>query len=83
MLSIDLGRERTPEDWGWCEFNPNIDIRWQPAGDGSYELQVLRGPKHVVAVENLPDVRGYATQDLWSPHPTKPGLWKMYVHGAC
>ena len=29
-----------------------------------------------LAVENLPDVKGYATSDLWVKHPTK-NLWKM------
>ena len=33
--------------------------------------------KYAVAVENLPDVRGYATSDLFIPHPTREGLWKM------
>ena len=28
---------------------------------------------------NLPDVEGYATSDLFEPHPTKDGLWKMLV----
>lgn len=28
---------------------------------------------------NLPDVQGYASNDLWEPHPTKPGFWRMYV----
>ena len=32
---------------------------------------------HHPAIENLPDTRGYATNDLFIPHPTKKGLWKM------
>lgn len=35
--------------------------------------------KHQVAIENLSDVKGYATADLWVPHPTKSYLWKMYT----
>ena len=31
-----------------------------------------------MAVENLPDTRGYATSDLFVRHPTKDYLWKMY-----
>lgn len=30
-----------------------------------------------MSVANLSDVRGYASSDLWTPHPTKAGLWKM------
>ena len=33
---------------------------------------------HHLAVENLPDVKGYATSDLWVLHPTKPDFWKMF-----
>jgi hypothetical protein len=79
FVSDHNGKHLAPEDWAWCEINPNVDVRWRPAEDGTFELEVLRGLKHVVSVENLPDVRGYATQDLWEPHPTKPGLWRMYV----
>ncbi|KAF7965726.1 hypothetical protein HWV62_42156 [Athelia sp. TMB] len=32
---------------------------------------------HTTSVANLPDVRGYASSDLWTPHPTKAGLWKI------
>ncbi|TCD62141.1 hypothetical protein EIP91_007293 [Steccherinum ochraceum] len=30
-----------------------------------------------MAVENLEDVRGYATSDVFTPHPTRPGLWRI------
>lgn len=36
-----------------------------------------RSENYFPAIENLPDVRGYATNDLFIPHPTKKGLWKM------
>ncbi|KAE9382787.1 NAD(P)-binding protein, partial [Gymnopus androsaceus JB14] len=32
---------------------------------------------HHVAIENLPDVSGYSTSDLFEPHPTIPNLWKI------
>ena len=35
-----------------------------------------------MAIENLPDVKGYATADLFIKHPTK-NLWKMSVCSAC
>ena len=34
-------------------------------------------------MENLPDVKGYATSDLFIPHPTKEGLWRMCVWLLC
>lgn len=27
-------------------------------------------------MHNLPDVLGFATRDLFVPHPTQPGLWR-------
>jgi hypothetical protein len=30
-----------------------------------------------LAVYNVPEEKAYATSDLFEPHPTKPGLWKM------
>ena len=32
--------------------------------------------RHYMAVENLPDVKGYATLDVFVKHPTKD-LWRM------
>lgn len=36
-------------------------------------------PTHQVSVENLPDVKGYASSDAFLKHPTIPGLYKVYV----
>lgn len=32
---------------------------------------------HQPAVENLHDIRGYSTSDLFELHPTKKGLWRV------
>ncbi|KAG2030449.1 hypothetical protein BDR03DRAFT_878261, partial [Suillus americanus] len=71
---------RSPVDqkfWEWLRFGPNSKIRWDPQGDDTYECQVLTTPTHQVSVENLPDVKGYATSDLFIKHPTIEGLWKI------
>ncbi|KAF9060301.1 acetyl-CoA synthetase-like protein [Rhodocollybia butyracea] len=65
------------EDWGWFRYPEAQHIRWIPQGDGTHELQLLNSDTFRVAVDNLQDVSGYATSDLWTPHPTKPGLWKI------
>lgn len=31
-------------------------------------------------MENMPHIKGYATSDTFEPHPTKEGLWRMYVN---
>ncbi|KAG1835812.1 putative aminoadipate reductase [Suillus subalutaceus] len=50
---------------------------WAPQDDGTYECQVLTNPTHQVSVENLSDVKGYATSDVFVKHPTIEGLWKI------
>ncbi|KAF7798276.1 hypothetical protein EIP86_009494 [Pleurotus ostreatoroseus] len=68
---------RAPQDWEWLQMNPRYTLRWIPQGDGTYELHVLASEKHTLSIMNLPDVEGYATSDLFEPHPTKDGLWKI------
>ncbi|KAG1779119.1 putative aminoadipate reductase [Suillus placidus] len=63
--------------WEWVRFGPNSKIRWTPQDDGTYECQVLTTPTHQVSVENLPDVKGYTTSDVFIKHPTIEGLWKI------
>ncbi|KIJ16134.1 hypothetical protein PAXINDRAFT_76105 [Paxillus involutus ATCC 200175] len=62
-------------DWGSVRVADDIKVRWAPQGDDTYECQVLSTENNRVAVENLPDVRGYATGDLFVKHPTKD-MWK-------
>ncbi|KAG6860000.1 hypothetical protein C0995_000687 [Termitomyces sp. Mi166 len=72
---------KDPGDWEYMQFQDHMNIRWVPQGDGSFECQFLSNKKHETMLNNLPDVPGYATSDLWRPHPTKKGLWKI-VQGA-
>ncbi|KAF8971811.1 hypothetical protein BDZ97DRAFT_1913708 [Flammula alnicola] len=65
------------EDWEYMEFGARYNVRWVPQGDGTYECQILTNDALHVSVENLPDVKGYATSDLFIPHPTKDYLWKI------
>ncbi|KAF7314832.1 Non-canonical non-ribosomal peptide synthetase FUB8 [Mycena kentingensis (nom. inval.)] len=68
---------RAEEGWEWLRFGSKHKIRWKDQGDGTFECQILTTDEHHLCVENLPDVRGYATSDLWVPHPTKKDLWKI------
>ncbi|KAE9406881.1 acetyl-CoA synthetase-like protein [Gymnopus androsaceus JB14] len=69
------------ETWQYFEFREGTNIRWVAQGDGTYEAQFLTSETHHVAIENLPDIPGYSTSDLFEPHPTIPNLWKI-VSGA-
>ncbi|KAJ7625813.1 putative nonribosomal peptide synthetase [Roridomyces roridus] len=65
-------------EWAWLRFSDRVHVRWMPQGDGTFECQFLTTPEtHQVAVENLPDTKGYSTKDLFERHPTKPDLFKI------
>jgi hypothetical protein len=72
-------------DWAWMRFPDITHTRWVAQGDESnaVELHILAHDKHDPAVHNLHDVRGYATKDLFIPHPEKPGLYRMCVLIPC
>ncbi|KAJ3997443.1 hypothetical protein F5050DRAFT_1419742 [Lentinula boryana] len=66
-----------PENWSYAEFSDKCTIRWAPQGDGTFEAQFLTTDLHHPAVENIPDVKGYTTSDIFVPHPTNPNKWKI------
>ncbi|KAJ7496400.1 putative aminoadipate reductase [Mycena latifolia] len=69
-----------PEDeaeWAWMRFSDGVKLRWEPQGEGTFECHILTSEHHNLCVENLPDVRGYATSDLWVNHAHKKHLWKI------
>ncbi|KAG6852048.1 hypothetical protein C0991_003596 [Blastosporella zonata] len=72
-----IPRPGDESEWAYMEFSKRSKVRWVPQGDGTYECQFLTTETHSLPIENLPDVRGYATSDLWEPHPTKEYLWKI------
>ncbi|KAJ7077669.1 putative aminoadipate reductase, partial [Mycena belliarum] len=64
-------------EWEWFRFSSKVKLRWMPQGDGTYECQVLHTEDYNLSVANLPDIRGYATSDLFVNHPQKKHLWKI------
>ncbi|KAJ7488851.1 putative aminoadipate reductase [Mycena latifolia] len=72
QAEIDAG------EWSWIRFSDRVNVRWMPQGDGTFECQFLTVPEtHQISVENLPDVKGYSTKDLFERHPTKPDLYRI------
>ncbi|KAJ7865231.1 putative aminoadipate reductase [Mycena leptocephala] len=70
--------EEDAGEWAWMRFSPRVNVRWVPLGDGTFECQFLTIPEtHQLSVENLPDVRGYSTKDVFERHPTKPDLYRI------
>ncbi|KIJ58231.1 hypothetical protein HYDPIDRAFT_34379 [Hydnomerulius pinastri MD-312] len=76
-VEIPDRRDITDGDWLWMRFSDELKLRWVPQGDNTYELQVLTTETNQMAVENLPDVKGYATSDVFLKHPTKRNMWKI------
>ncbi|KAG2158598.1 putative aminoadipate reductase [Suillus bovinus] len=63
--------------WQWVEFSDTVNIRWASHDLDLYECQILRSDRLQPSIENLPDVQGYATNDLFVRHPTQRHLWKI------
>ncbi|KAF8995049.1 hypothetical protein BDQ17DRAFT_1430659 [Cyathus striatus] len=68
-------------DWEYMSINPHCNAKFIPEGNELYHMILVRQPTHVLYVINAKHEGqdAYATGDLYSPHPTKPGFWK--VHG--
>jgi len=49
-----------------CHITPLIPHDLQP------------GPEDSPAAINHENPRGFATNDIWVPHPTKPNMWKYH-----
>ncbi|KAF9008146.1 acetyl-CoA synthetase-like protein [Hymenopellis radicata] len=79
--SIEVFRdiEQRLKDWRYVSFNKHVTLRLIPQTGSTdvFELQILTTPSHQPAIENLPDVAGYATHDIVKAHPTSPGLWRV------
>ncbi|KAJ7624518.1 Alpha/Beta hydrolase protein [Roridomyces roridus] len=69
--------EEDAKDWAWFRVADQVNARWDPQGDGTFECQILATETHLPSVLNLSDVQGYATSDLCVNHPTKKHLWRI------
>lgn len=67
-------------DWEYFEWNPNYHTRMDACGDDGklHELVILRGETREIQgiFHTFPDLMEYRTKDLFSPHPTRLGLWR-------
>ncbi|KAJ3731308.1 putative aminoadipate reductase [Lentinula guzmanii] len=75
VTSLKFTEDRN--EWQWHRFSEKVDVGWLSQGDGTFECRFLAVESHSLAVENMTNPRGYATSDLFAPHPTKEGLWKV------
>ncbi|KAJ7782239.1 putative aminoadipate reductase [Mycena maculata] len=69
--------EEDAKEWAWFRLPDQVKVRWVPQGDGTFECHILTWENHQPSVENLDDIRGYATSDLCINHPQKKHLWRI------
>ncbi|KAL1660867.1 hypothetical protein GGF50DRAFT_118539 [Schizophyllum commune] len=67
------------KEWSWIEIDTNASLEWEKQSDGTEELIIpaIAGHWHQPAVLNMEGRPGYATNDLFIRHPTKPYLRKV------
>ncbi|TFK79675.1 acetyl-CoA synthetase-like protein [Polyporus arcularius HHB13444] len=78
-LVNNFNRTNPGKNWAWWEPNPDAELVFSPAGDGTYEVIVLSPADIPLPKTNttIGDREAYATSDLVIPHPTRPGTWKI------
>ncbi|KAI0070731.1 acetyl-CoA synthetase-like protein, partial [Panus rudis PR-1116 ss-1] len=67
-------------DWNYFKFPEGIETRFAWDDNGNAEVLLLPGKFLIPCVLNtvVDGIDAYASNDLLSPHPTKPGYWRIY-----
>ncbi|KAF8645464.1 hypothetical protein AX16_007810 [Volvariella volvacea WC 439] len=67
------------KDWEYIGINPHSAAEFVPQGDGTFEMILLGKPITELSIKNAKyqGYDAYATRDLFIPHPTKAGLWRI------
>ena len=67
------------EDWKYVNIHPDTGVEFEHCSDDLYELCLVRNPRiesYQPVFKLYPDLQKFRSDDLFSRHPTKPGLWK-------
>ena len=67
------------EDWEYHRFSSHLGAEFRYRWDDLYDMFIVRDPKLDLGqgvFATFPNLREYTAQDLYSKHPTKPGLWR-------
>lgn len=67
------------QDWDYFKFQPHAGVEFEPRADGLYELVFVRRPECAMQPIFIafPELDRFETKDIWSPHPSRKGLWKV------
>ena len=66
------------EDWKYMHPHPMANIKFRPSMEGCFEAVIVRNPDfddEQPVFKLFHDLKEFSTKDLWTPHPSKPGLW--------
>ena len=69
-------------EWSYMEWNPFEEVDMQPSIEGASEMVLHQHPKFFKRrslYHNFPDIKEWRTGDLFTPHPTKTGLWRFHA----
>ena len=67
------------EHWEYVEFSPFLGYELRQMEDHVFELVLVRKEEHDIIQGvfcTYPELREFATKELYSPHPSLPGLYK-------
>ncbi|KAE8144949.1 AMP-binding enzyme [Aspergillus avenaceus] len=66
-------------DWSYISFQSHAGAHLEPRPDNLHELVFIRDP--ACALQPIfsvyPNLTRFETNDLWTEHPTRKGLWKI------
>lgn len=68
-----------PHDWKYILPHPAAGLEFRHQSDNTYEAFVRRNPDPELVqpvFKIYPQLHEYPVRDLFSPHPSKPGLWE-------
>lgn len=69
----------SPEDWKFISPHPAAGLEFRHQSNNEYEAFVVRNPDPELVQPIFilhPELHEYPVGDLFSPHPSKPGLWE-------
>lgn len=68
-----------PEDWIYFSFHPYANFDFREIEKGVFEQYVVRDDRYINQFQGIfhtfPDIEEMTLKDLYTAHPTKPGLW--------
>lgn len=72
------------EDWQYCSFSPCMGAEFRHYCNDLYEMVIVRNAdyeKYQAIFATFPHLLEYSMKDVYSKHPSKPGLWRY--EGRC